>query len=67
MKKMSAKSTQRCTYCKSRADWRSNGLASVKYACKNHIEDLRKHQEACDKLDNGHMSEADHQTWGRYC
>ena len=46
MKKMSAKSTQRCTYCKSRAEWRSNVLASVKYACKDHIEDLRKHQEA---------------------
>lgn len=63
MKKMKPQSTQRCTYCKERADWRSGGLSSVAYACTAHQQKLREHEAAT--RDNGYMTEADHQSWGR--
>lgn len=63
MKKMKPKSTQPCSYCTARADWKSNGLSLVKFACQDHVYRLVKHEK--DTRDNGHMTEADHQTWGR--
>lgn len=64
MKKMASKSTQPCSYCKARATWKSNGRGSIKYACPEHMAELKAHEDAVDKLDN-HMSEGDYQSWGR--
>lgn len=65
MKKMKPQSTQPCSYCKTRAAWRSGGLSLIKYACADHVKELQAHEVAT--RDDGHMSEADHQTWGRLC
>lgn len=63
MKKMKPKSTQPCSYCKLRAKWKANGLIFPKFACETHVTELRNFELAHE--DNGYMSEADYQTWGR--
>lgn len=63
MKKIKYESTRNCSFCPARAAWRSSGLGLQKFACDDHRPELRKHE--VEQADNGHMSEADHQTWGR--
>jgi len=63
MKKMKPQSTQPCSWCKARANWRSTQLSMVKYACNTHKSTLQNHEQ--QSRDDGYMSEADHQTWGR--
>lgn len=67
MKKMKPTSTQPCTYCKDRAIWRSSGFSLIKmeYACESHKLIVQLKEQAAEKSRNDHMSEADHQTWGR--
>jgi len=64
MKKAKPKSTERCSYCMMRAEWRSSGATLNKYACTEHQVDLQKYE--ADNRDDGYMSEADYQTWGRF-
>lgn len=53
---------RKCSWCKSPAAWRESGHA-YKFACDTHKPDLQAHEKA--NRDDGHMSEADYQTWGR--
>jgi len=62
MKKMKPQSTQPCSYCKARADWKAGW--PIKFACEEHKHVLQEHET--NTRDDGHMSEADHQTWGRF-
>ena len=68
MKKTKPHSNDPCSYCKARgtrtrAAWRSQSLAFTKFACDAHREALAGDERL--RGDNGHMFEADHQTWGR--
>jgi hypothetical protein len=63
MKRVKPKSTQRCSYCSVRAEWKTQHLNDTKFACTTHKDDLQKHEQL--HQDDGHMSEADYQTWGR--
>lgn len=63
MKRMRPTSTQRCTYCKERANWKSSGLTINRFACDAHRSELQADEARL--RDDGYMSEADHQTWGR--
>lgn len=70
MKKLKSKDVRYCTYCRAsdtrtRAAWRSNSLALSKTACPEHRQDLQR-DEARSAAADSHMSEADHQTWGRF-
>jgi len=53
-----------CSFCAipTKACWRSSGLGLSWYACDGHQGELREQER---RSDSGHMSEADHQTWGR--
>ena len=63
MKMLKPGNTQRCSFCEQMAKWMSSSLSFKKYSCDLHKEDLTKHEIAA--ADDGHMSEADYQTWGR--
>lgn len=63
MKKLNIKSTQRCTYCKERAQWKSQGITLVVFACLNHVAALKNHENI--NRDTGYMTEGDRQSWGR--
>lgn len=64
MKQLKPGNTQRCSYCREMASWRTSSMSLTKYSCTAHKEELAKHERKT--ADNGHMSEADHQTWGRH-
>jgi hypothetical protein len=64
VRKTKPTSTQPCSFCKARATWRTNGLSFMKHACDEHQPQLREYEK--QNQDDGHMSEADHQTWGRF-
>lgn len=65
MKAMKPKSTQPCSYCKARATRKVGGImVTAKFACPEHIAELAKFERSLPK-DDGHMSEADCQTWGK--
>lgn len=56
-----------CKWCPEktvRAVWRSSGCTLSKHACEEHREDLKEYENS--HKDNGYMTEADHQTWGRF-
>lgn len=61
MKKMKPQSTQPCTYCKVRAEWKAGW--PMKFACKDHQQDLQAYEK--QTRDDGYMTDADYQTWGR--
>lgn len=63
MKKMKSASTQQCSFCGNRAVWKCQNCAFVQYACTAHAPHLQEYEE--EHQDDGHMSEADWQTWGR--
>jgi hypothetical protein len=63
MRKMRPQSTQPCSFCRARAEWKSGGLSLVKFACNPHRAELERHE--AQTRDDGHMSEADRQTWGK--
>lgn len=55
-----------CKFCPEktvRAVWRSTGMSINKHACEEHQQELRALEVS--RRDDDHMSEADHQTWGR--
>lgn len=56
-----------CDFClpkTSKAIWKSGSLGChQKFACNNHQTELKAHE--IKSADNGHMSEADYQTWGK--
>lgn len=55
-----------CKFCPEktvRAEWRSQGFATIKHACEQHRQDLKDYEKS--NRDDGYMTEADHQTWGR--
>lgn len=59
MKRTKVKDTHLCRFCKKegrkvRATWKDY----TDYACDEHKDKI--------KIDDGYMSEADYQTWGRY-
>jgi len=60
MKKVKKTSTQRCSYCKERAEFKTTSITFLKYACESHKGSI----EALDKEDN-YMTEGDYQSWGR--
>jgi hypothetical protein len=50
--------------CSAKAAWRStNRHLTGKYACANHVKQFRAIERA--DRDDGYMTEADRQTWGR--
>lgn len=52
-----------CSWCLERPMYRSSSIGvSHKTACYAHHSKLVDHERS---RDTGHMSEADHQTWGR--
>lgn len=51
-----------CKWCAAPADWKSSGMGLNTFACNSHRTELRQHEQA---QYDGHMTEADHQTWGR--
>lgn len=54
-----------CKFCPEktvRAVWRSSGVCLNKHACEDHREELKKFE--LEQRDDGHMTEADYQTWG---
>lgn len=68
MKKIKPAETYHCTWCKDhalkvQATWRSSGISLNKQACDLHKPLLQDFER--DNRDDGHMSEADEQTWGR--
>jgi hypothetical protein len=63
VKKTKPASTQPCSYCKARAQWRTGGLSLNKFACDEHQSTLRELETK--SADDGRMSEADYQSWGR--
>lgn len=55
-----------CKFCPEktvRAVWRSTGMGINKHACEAHRKELQEFEAS--RRDDGHMSEADYQTWGR--
>lgn len=51
-----------CSWCTLPAAWRASGMGvQGKYSCDVHRSELTQHE----RRDDGHMSEADYQTWGR--
>lgn len=64
MKKMKPQSTQRCSHCSERATWRTHHISMHKYACPEHLEEIRAYEDA--NIDNGHMSEGEWQAYGRF-
>lgn len=52
-----------CFVCCNAAKWRSMCFSTNKYACNDHRNDLKTMEDISG--DDGHMSEADEQTWGR--
>lgn len=67
MRKIKSKEgTPWCVFCPpktTRAVWRSQGSPMPKRACEGHRPDLHAYEHKYK--DDGHMNEADHQTWGR--
>lgn len=63
MKHTKSTSTERCSYCKQRADWKASGITLNKFACEEHKTKLQNEEK--ERHDDGHMSEGDHQSWGR--
>lgn len=67
MKKIKCEHKPWCQHCPPktrRAVWRSSGLggAEVK-TCDEHKDKIVEFEKS--RQDNGYMTEADHQTWGR--
>ena len=52
-----------CRFCQAKAGWRSNKAPLGIYACDKHREEIVKSEQ--EHEDDGYMTEADHQTWGR--
>lgn len=55
-----------CSFCaiKTKANWRSSRLGPPNsYACDGHQGELMQFERG--RLDDGYMTEADYQTWGR--
>lgn len=55
-----------CKFCPpktTRATWRSSGMGLSTHACDEHRKALEAHE--AKQRDDGRMTEADHQTWGR--
>lgn len=55
-----------CKFCPEktiRAVWRSSGLHLTMHACEEHKQELQEFE--AKRRDNGYMTEADWQTWGR--
>lgn len=55
-----------CKWCPEktvRAVWRTSGICLTKHACEDHKQDLKDYENKY--RDDGHMTEADYQTWGR--
>lgn len=46
-----------------RAVWRSSGVSLNKHACEEHKQELQEWE--AKQRDDGYMTEADYQTWGR--
>lgn len=63
MKKVKPTSTEKCSYCKERAVWKSTGLSFIQFACAKHKQALDT-QEVINR-DDGYMPEGDYQSWGR--
>ena len=55
----------KCTYCTSKAVWKARGLLShlAPKVCEEHKYMLVNYER--DNRDDGYMTEADYQTWGR--
>ncbi len=54
-----------CSWCGQKPLWRPSSLSSIrKYACDEHRIQLALEEQA-RRIRDDHMSEADHQTWGR--
>ena len=66
MKKVGPKHIVRCSWCDAQAKWKSNTLTANKaFACSEHKQKLKAYEDEHSVVDDGHMSEADYQTWGR--
>lgn len=52
-----------CEVCKAPAQWRASQYYRAMYTCGDHKEEIQKAETSSD--DDGYMSEADMQTWGK--
>ena len=69
IKKLKQDQSGKCSYClENKVDtpavWMSSRLTFKRFACIEHVENLKKETQLQHKYDS-HMSEADYQTWGR--
>ena len=52
-----------CHECGCKATWRATRTIGTMYACDDHKQDIVEAERL--NQDDGHMSEGDHQSWGR--
>ena len=68
MKKMKPHEPQMCSWCKEKANWRTTRTDKGKYACDEHMKDLRKYEQDNKRkvvYDDGYMSEGEWWAYGR--
>lgn len=69
MKKMKPHEPQMCSWCKDKAHWRTTRTPKGKYACNEHLEELKRYERDYDRTslyDDGSMSEGEWQAYGRF-